>query len=113
MNALTLTGRLGDDPVRRDTTKGVVCEFRLAVHGRPRLWITVVVWGHLAGLCAQHLSAGRTVAVSGSLVHDQFIARDGDRAERWFCKASQITFLDWPVDADDGECAAQASGAGR
>lgn len=101
MNVLTLTGRLGDDPVRRDTTKGVVCEFRLAVHGRPRLWITVVAWGHLAGQCAQYLTAGRTVAVSGSLLHDQFLTRAGERAERWYCKASQITFLDKPIDEEE------------
>ena len=56
MNVLTLTGRLTADPVRRDTPKGVVCEFRLAVDGRPRLWITVQTWGQLAGRCAQHLA---------------------------------------------------------
>lgn len=100
MNVLTLTGRLGDDPVRRDTTKGVVCEFRLAVHGRPRLWITVVAWGHLAGSCAHHLTAGRTVAVTGTLMHDQYVTRGGERAERWYCKAYDITFLDRPAPAE-------------
>ena len=30
MNVLTLTGHLVTDPVRRDTTRGLVCEFRLA-----------------------------------------------------------------------------------
>ena len=68
MNVLTLTGRLTADPVRRDTPKGVVCEFRLAVDTRPRLWITVQTWGQLAGRCAQHLHAGRHVAVAGPLV---------------------------------------------
>ena len=74
MNVLTLTGRLGSDPVRRDTTNGVVCEFRLAVDGRPRIWITVETWGHLAGTCAQHLHDGRRVAISGTLLgHNPFI----------------------------------------
>ena len=41
MNVLSVTGVLAADPVRRDTTKGVVCEFRLAVDSRPRLWIVV------------------------------------------------------------------------
>lgn len=109
MNVLTLTGRLSDDPVRRDTPKGVVCEFRLATHGRPRLWITVVAWGHLAGLCAQHLVTGRTVAVTGSLHHDQYLTRAGDRAERWYCKATQVTFLDRPAEDEDDD----AAGGGR
>ena len=46
MNVLTVTGRLADDPVRRETPKGVVCEFRLAVDGRPRLYLTIQTWGH-------------------------------------------------------------------
>ena len=93
MNILCLTGRVADSPVRRDTNKGVVCEFRLAAHGRPRVWITVVTWGHLAGVCAQHLSTGRAVAVTGALHHDQYTTRAGERAERWYCKATDVTFL--------------------
>ena len=101
MNVLTLTGRLGVDPVRRDTSKGVVCEFPLVVHGRPRLWITIVTWGHLAGHCAQHLTTGRNVAVTGSLLHDQYLTREGKRADRWYCNASRVTFLDRPAYHDD------------
>ena len=112
MNVLTLTGRLGSDPVRRDTTNGVVCEFRLAVDGRPRIWITVETWGHLAGTCAHHLTAGRTVGVTGTLVHDHYITRQGDRAERWYCKASHVTFLDQPPDIGP-EAHAEPSGAGE
>jgi single-strand DNA-binding protein len=93
MNIFCLTGRVAEQPVRRDTNKGVVCEFRLAAHGRPRLWITIVTWGHLAGVCAQHLRAGRTVAVTGALHHDQYTNRAGERSERWYCKAADVTFL--------------------
>jgi single-strand DNA-binding protein len=96
VNVLTVTGRLVADPVRRDTSKGVVCEFRLAVDSRPRLWITVETWGHSAGRCAQYLQAGRRVAVCGALVCDEYVTRNGDKASRWFVRASQITFLDKP-----------------
>jgi single-stranded DNA-binding protein len=99
MNVLTLTGRLTADPVRRDTNKGVVCEFRLAVDSRPRLWIVVQTWGALAGRCAQHLHAGRHVAVSGPLVCEQYAARAGDRASRWFTRAVTVTYLDRPLTA--------------
>jgi single-stranded DNA-binding protein len=101
MNVLTVTGRLVDDPVRRETTKGVVCEFRLAVADRPRLYLTVQTWGHLAGRCAQHLTTGRHVGVTGNLRHDQWITRSGERADRWYARANEVAFLDQPSDADD------------
>ena len=103
MNVLTITGRLTADPVRRDTAKGVVCEFRVAVDGRPRLWLGVEAWGHLAGRCAQHLHAGRRVAVTGALLCEQYTTRTGERATRWLCRATGVTFLDRP-DPGDAVC---------
>ena len=101
MNVLTVTGRLADEPVRRETFRGVVCEFRLAVDGRPRLYVTVQAWGHLAGRCAQHLTTGRHVGVTASLRRDQWIGRDGERADRWYTRANDVAFLDGPADEDD------------
>ncbi len=103
MNVLTVTGRLADDPVRRETPKGIVCEFRLAVDGRPRLYLTVQAWGHLAGRCAQHLVTGRHVGVVGNLRHEQWITRAGERADRWYVRATEVTFLDRPGDLDDDD----------
>jgi hypothetical protein len=76
--------------------RGVVCEFRLAVDGRPRLWIVVETWGQLAGRCAQHLHTGRQVAISGRLCHDEYVTRSGEKADRWYAKAHDVTFLDRP-----------------
>ena len=113
MNVLTVTGRLADDPVRRETSKGVVCEFRLAVDGRPRLHLTVQAWGHLAGRCAQHLVAGRRVGITGTLRHEQWVTRAGERADRWYTRATDVTFLDRP-DHDDNHDSDDASiGAAR
>jgi hypothetical protein len=113
MNVLTLTGRLSAAPVRRDTRKGVVCEFRLAVDGRPRLWITVQTWGLVAGRCAQHLHAGRHVAVSDGLVCEDCATRAVDRTTRWYTRATTVTYLDRPdsVAAHDG--ADDAEGGAR
>ncbi|MAT06825.1 MAG: hypothetical protein CL424_17465 [Acidimicrobiaceae bacterium] len=114
MNVLTVTGRLADDPIRRETSKGVVCEFRLAVDGRPRLYLTVQTWGHLAGRCAQHLTTGRHVGVTGSLRHDQWITKDDERADRWYVRATDVAFLDQPSDNEPAHRAAkQTAGAGR
>lgn len=98
MNVITVTGRLADDPIRRETSKGVVCEFRLVADGRPRLYLTIQTWGHLAGRCAQVLVAGRHVGVTGSLRHEQWITRGGERADRWFVRATGVAFLDRPSD---------------
>jgi single-stranded DNA-binding protein len=113
MNVLTITGRLTAEPVRRDTAKGVLCEFRLAVDGRPRLWIGVEAWGHLAGRCAHHLHAGRHVAVTGPLVCEQYATRAGERATRWFTRATALTFLERPNRHDDELGVGTAEGGGR
>ena len=75
MNVLTLAGRVASNPVRRETTRGVVCEFRLAVDCRPRLWIVVQTWGQMAGRAAQHIATGRMVAVSGQLISESYATR--------------------------------------
>jgi single-stranded DNA-binding protein len=97
MNVLTITGHLAADPARRDTPKGVVCEFRVAVDGRPRLWLHVETWGQLAGRCAQHLHCGRHIAATGALVCDEYVTRAGEKANRWYLRATQLTFLDPPA----------------
>ena len=113
MNVLSVTGRLTSDPARRDTTNGVVCEFRVAVDGQRRLWLPVVAWGKLAGTCKRHLHTGRRVAISGQLCVDEFHAAHGDLRRRWFLRAEHVTFLDSaPVPAatsggDAGDDAAE------
>ena len=103
MNVLSVTGRLTSDPARRDTTNGVVCEFRVAVDGQRRLWLPVVTWGKLAGTCKRHLHTGRRVAISGQLCVDEFHASQGELRRRWFLRAEHVTFLeDTPVAAASG-----------
>jgi single-strand DNA-binding protein len=99
VNVLSLTGRLTADPVRRETSRGVVCEFRVAVDCRPRLWIGIEAWGQLAGRCAQHLRAGRRVAITGALVAEEYTSRTGERVTRCYVRATGVTFLDRPETA--------------
>lgn len=94
MNVLTVTGHLTSDPARRDTIKGVVCDFHVAVDGQRRLWLPVTCWGQLAGICARHLHAGRRVAVSGPLAVDEYISRAGEKQRRWYLRGEHVTFLD-------------------
>ena len=96
MNTITVTGRLTGVPARVETARGVTAGFRLAVHGRHRIWIDVDTWGRLAGTCAAHLAKGRTVAVTGRLACDEWTGRDGDQRTRWHIIATAVTFLDAP-----------------
>jgi len=105
MNVAAITGRLTADPARRETGKGVVTTFRLASDSSPRLLIDIECWGHLAGTTAAHLTARRHVAVSGALAHPQWTDRQGGRAERWFIRAAQVTFLDGPEAHEPGRSA--------
>jgi single-stranded DNA-binding protein len=101
MNVLTLAGRVASNPVRRETTRGVVCEFRLAVDCRPRLWIVVQTWGQMAGRAAQHVTTGRTIAVSGALINESYATRSGETAVRWYVRATSLTYLDRPAEAEN------------
>lgn len=94
MNAITLAGRVCSTPIRRETNRGVVCEFRLAVECRPRLWIVVQSWGTLAGSAAQHITKGRTIAVTGSLISEEYATRSGETSVRWFVRATSLSYLD-------------------
>jgi single-stranded DNA-binding protein len=94
MNVLTVAGRVASEPVRRETARGVVCEFRLAVECRPRLWIGVQTWGQLAGRCARHLTNGRTISVTGQLISEPYTTRAGEKVVRWYLRAATVSYLD-------------------
>lgn len=101
MNVVTLTGRLVAEPARTETSRGVKTTFRLAVDGRPRLWIDIDTWGQLAGGCATHLHRSRAIAVSGRLECDEWTDRDGHRRTRWHVNATTVTYLDRPGPVAD------------
>lgn len=96
MNSIAITGRLVDDPTRVETKRGVTTRFRVAVDCRPRLWIDVETWGHLAGRSAQYLHRSRQVGVTGRLACDEWADRQGSKHNRWKIVAVDVTFLDRP-----------------
>ena len=104
MNSVNLTGRLIHDPSRRDTPRGVVASFRLAVDARPRVWIDVEAWGHLAGTVATYLYARRHIAVTGRLAYAEYHDRNGHKQATYRVVADRIQFLD---HADGGSSEGQ------
>lgn len=87
LNRAILTGRLGQDPtlieVGRNNT--ALCKFSLAVtstrvddEGKPiTSWFTIQIWGSQAPRAAAVLRKGLRVGVAGSIVIDEWKARDG------------------------------------
>src|SRR5262245_54507708 len=96
MNSVNLTGRLIHDPTRRETHRGVVASFRLAVDGRPRVWIDVEAWGHIAGTVATYLTARRHVAVTGRLGYSEYHDHNGHKQSRYLVVCDHLGFLDNP-----------------
>jgi single-strand DNA-binding protein len=75
VNVITLVGNLTADPVLRSLPDGrSVCDLRLAVDGERDqlpLYIDVATFGPSADACAEYLSKGWQVGVTGRLVYDE------------------------------------------
>jgi single-stranded DNA-binding protein len=107
VNSFNFTGRLINDPIRRDTKRGVVATFRVAADRPNRFYIDVDAWGHLAGVTT-HLTQRRHVAISGRYHIDEYHDRDGTKRQRPLVIADRITFLDAPpASASNGDVAAE------
>jgi single-strand DNA-binding protein len=82
VNTVQLIGRLTRDPeLRMSQTSDPVCSMRLAVdrmgENGTTGYIDVVVFGRPGQACAEHLSRGWLVGVSGRLRHREWTAGDG------------------------------------
>ena len=118
---LTIIGRLGADPELRYTPTGTaVCSFNVAtdrtwnndqgVKQVETTWHRVTVWRKHAEVCAQYLSKGKMVLVTGSVKASGFTNRDGQISASLEVTADQVKFLSGSGSgATDG--AGSASGA--
>ena len=79
MNTVALVGQLADDPELRENRAGIAeCRMRLAVPRRSRdgrrepgvVYVDVTTFGEEARECAERLSAGSTVGLSGRVEDD-------------------------------------------
>lgn len=101
MNRVHLIGRLTADPeVRTTTHRDPKATFRMAV---PRMadrdtavFVSVICFGRLALVVADHLTKGRRVAVEGRLEQREWFDEAGVRHERHGVVADGIDFLDSP-----------------
>ncbi len=119
---LTIIGRLGADPALRYTPTGTaVCPFNVAtdrtwnndqgVKQVETTWHRVTVWRKHAEVCAQYLSKGKMVLVTGSVKAHGFTNRDGQVAASLEVTADQVTFLSSSGAAEGAGGASGATGA--
>lgn len=108
VNKIILIGRLGNDPVQRETKNGLaVVHFPLATSRRladadpkdgdqPKeetQWHRVVVWGKQAEACKQYLDKGQAVFVEGSVRSRQYTNKDGTSRVAFEVHAENVSFL--------------------
>ena len=119
MNSVNVIGRLTRDPELVTTAGGTnICKLRLAVDRTRRdgaVFLDVKCFEGQARACAEHLSEGREVAVTGRLELDEWKAEDGGTRSRLYVIGERVKFLRRPTQASTEQEHAQepvAAGAG-
>jgi len=85
VNSIVLVGHLTADPVLRALANGQsVCDLRLAVNDQPDkpVFVDVATFGPGAEACAQYLTKGRPVAVTGRLTFREWETKDGNKRSK-------------------------------
>ena len=105
LNRIQVIGRLGKDPVKKETKKGTkFTVFSVAVDrqwkdsdGKTQKatdWFNVEAWGRLGEICLEYLAKGRLIFLEGSLRTDRY-EKEGD--VKYFTKviARRMQMLDY------------------
>ncbi len=110
LNSVVLIGNLTRDPELRYTPSGVpVCTLRLAVsrnfpnqQGEVEAdYFNVIVWRNQAEKCAEYLTKGRQVAVTGRLQSRSWEGADGQKRSTVEIVADRVVFLGRRERAED------------
>lgn len=117
LNQCNFIGRLGRDPVSKQTASGeAVANFSIAVGDDYKdksgakidrtNWVNVVAFGRLAEICDQYLAKGSRVYVSGKFTTRKWQTKDGQDRYTTEIVASEMQMLDSKTRADDAPAAA-------
>lgn len=103
LNTVALVGNLTKDVELRYTPAGTpVTELRIAVGDRVKrgeqwqdatYYFSVTAWGRMAENCAQYLSKGKKVGVTGKLTWREWEAQDGSKRQTVEITANSVQFL--------------------
>lgn len=116
VNKIILIGRLGADPILRETKTGaVVVHFPVATsrwvkpteptEGEPKAaeetqWHRIVAWGRQGEVCAQYLKKGQKVYVEGSVLSRKYEGKDGTERMSFEVIAENVSFLGGGIRGD-------------
>jgi single-strand DNA-binding protein len=97
MNNVILSGRLTHEPELVHSSERAICRMRVAVdNGKyDTTYVDVTSFDRQAYACAEHLSKGRKVGVSGRLAYREWRDDEGNRRER-YSVIGRVEFLDRP-----------------
>ena len=110
VNKIILLGRLGADPIQRETKSGIsVVHFSVATSrilrgsgeaegnnsppAEETQWHRIVAWGKLGENCAQYLRKGSRAYIEGSVRTRKYESKDGEARVAFEVHAEEISFL--------------------
>jgi len=101
INKVILVGRLGADPVQKETKNGLaVASFSVATSRKGRedgviqtQWHKIVAWGKQAEACATYLKKGHLVYVEGSMRSRKYEAKDGTARLAFEIHVDDVSFI--------------------
>jgi single-strand DNA-binding protein len=106
INKVILVGRLGADPVQRETKSGtVLVHFPLATSrrtapesegeepGEETQWHRVVAWGKQGEVCCRYLKKGESIYLEGNLRSRKYSGKDGIERTQTEVHLENVSFL--------------------
>lgn len=107
MNTIVITGQIDNEPIRNETGKGVVVNYRIrsgkARQKGGRLWMDIACWGHQASAAQTAARKGRTVIVTGRLTARVYRNSDGVKTVRHVINAHTVEYLNDHLPPDEPE----------
>lgn len=92
-------GRLTDDPDLRTAKNGTsICKFFVATNRKigkdneRTTYIPTTVFGKQAVICAEYLSKGREVHITGNFETDKYTDKEGNKRTGFGCIARDVVF---------------------
>jgi single-strand DNA-binding protein len=115
---INIQGRLTGDPEVGTTSKGTTyTKFRVAVNRKisrddeKTSFIPVIVFGKDAVNCAEYLSKGRTVMVSGEFETDNYEDREGNKRTGFSVVSRNVIFGSGGRSNEDSDSGSSSNGS--
>jgi single-strand DNA-binding protein len=110
VNKVFLVGRLGADPIVRETASGAVANFSIATNEywtdkqgdkvEKTEWHNIVAWGKQAELSRDYLTKGSNIFCEGKLQTSKWDTPDGETKYKTEIVIHNLQFLDPKKDSE-------------